>query len=155
MLQSTIGQEVITWCCLITVAPTRYVDSCLAVTVRSERKESRPYTVAMTICVQQATPYTCLRTCDCSTLYVEWSLTLQFGTQTHRNCLELVMHKHAATTCNLRIAKSSVQCLHLHSDPTTTARQVQTHLVRGTVIRQHNVITSRPMVDCSRNLPKN
>ena len=26
------------------------------------------------------------------------------------------------------------------------------HLVGGTVIRQHNVITSRPMVDCSRIL---
>ena len=39
------------------------VDACLAGTVRSERKQSRPYSEAMTIRVQQATPYTCLRTC--------------------------------------------------------------------------------------------
>ena len=92
LLQSTIGLEVITLCCLIAVPPTRCVDACLAVTGRTHDN--------LTICVQQATPYTCFRTCDCSTLYVEWSWTLQFGTQTHRNCLGLAMHKHAATTCN-------------------------------------------------------
>ena len=50
-------------------------DACLAVTVRSGCKQSRPYSEAMTIRVQRATPYTCLRTCDCSTLYVEWLWT--------------------------------------------------------------------------------
>ena len=49
------------------------VEACLAITVRSER---RAYSEAMTIRMQQATPYTCLRTCDCSSLYVEWSWTL-------------------------------------------------------------------------------
>ena len=34
----TIGLEVITLCCLITVPPTRCVDACLAVVVGSERK---------------------------------------------------------------------------------------------------------------------
>ena len=34
----TIGLEVITLCCLITVSPTRCVDACLAVVVGSERK---------------------------------------------------------------------------------------------------------------------
>ena len=33
-----------------------------------------------------------------------------------------------------------------------TARHASIHLVGGTVIRQHDVITSRPMVDCSRIL---
>ena len=42
------------------------VDMYLAVTMRSEGKQSLPYSEAMTIHVQQATPYTCLRTCDCS-----------------------------------------------------------------------------------------
>ena len=45
--------EAITLCCLITVPPTRCVDACLAVTARSELKESRPYTEAMTIRLQQ------------------------------------------------------------------------------------------------------
>ena len=49
------------------------VDVCLAVIVRSERKRSRPSSEAMTIRIQQATPYTCLRTCA---LYVEWLWTL-------------------------------------------------------------------------------
>ena len=76
LLQSTIGLEVITLCCLITVPPARWLTRVWLSPWDRNVNNPDPTSEAMTIRVQQATPYTCLRTCDCSTLCVEWSWTL-------------------------------------------------------------------------------